>query len=135
MPLDSVVRNRIRPNGTGTAKTWGIIVLCVPNKSKWQTETDPPRNPSPRSLLFLRSDDGTAILHRLPKTPRLQIDSGEPTPCLTMLWMDKIHFAPPKKPWNPANTNEQCLSMVSKWCRISSIHGIQTTTVQNTSMW
>ena len=39
----------------------------------------------------------------------------------------KIHFAPPKKPWNDdsrVNTNAQWFSMVAKWCRISSIHSI-----------
>ena len=33
--------------------------------------------------------------------------------------------APPKKPWNddsPVNTNKLSFVMVSKWCRISSIH-------------
>ena len=39
--------------------------------------------------------------------------------------VDGRNFAPPKKPWNddsPVNTNKQWLPMVSKWCRISSIH-------------
>ena len=42
-----------------------------------------------------------------------------------ILWMDEIHFGPPKKPWNddsPANTSKQCFPVISKWCRISSIH-------------
>ena len=38
----------------------------------------------------------------------------------------EIHVAPPKKPWNdmihPVNTNKRWFPMVSKWCRISSIH-------------
>ena len=41
--------------------------------------------------------------------------------------MDEVCFAPPKKPWNgdsPVNTNQQQFRMVSKWCRISSIHGM-----------
>ena len=41
--------------------------------------------------------------------------------------MDGRNPAPPKKPWNddsPANTNKQWFLMVSKWCRISSIHSI-----------
>ena len=40
------------------------------------------------------------------------------------MWMDEIHFAPPKKPWNdnsPVNTNNQWVPMFSK-CRILSIH-------------
>ena len=43
-----------------------------------------------------------------------------------LLWMDEVHFAPPKKPCNnhsPVN-NKPWLPMVSKWCRISSIHRI-----------
>ena len=45
----------------------------------------------------------------------------------SILWMDKIHFAPPKKPRNddsPGNTNEHWPSMISKWCRIVSIHSM-----------
>ena len=47
----------------------------------------------------------------------------------TLLWMDEIHFAPPKKPWNddsPVNTNKQWFPMVSKWCRILSMHSMNT---------
>ena len=32
--------------------------------------------------------------------------------CLALLWMDEIHFAPPKEPWNdgsPANSTKQWL--------------------------
>ena len=39
------------------------------------------------------------------------------------LWVDEIHFAPPKKPWNddsPVSTSKQWFPMVSKWCRSSS---------------
>ena len=39
----------------------------------------------------------------------------------------EIHFAAPKKPWHddsPVNTNEKWFPMVSKWCRIVSIHSI-----------
>ena len=39
--------------------------------------------------------------------------------------MEGRNPAPPKKPWNddsPVNTNNQWFPMVSKWCRISSIH-------------
>ena len=39
--------------------------------------------------------------------------------------VDGRNPAPPKKPWNddsPVNTNTQWFPMVSKWCRISSIH-------------
>ena len=35
--------------------------------------------------------------------------------------------APPQNPWNddsPASTNKQWVLMVSKWCRISSIHSM-----------
>ena len=44
-----------------------------------------------------------------------------------VLWMDEIHSAPPKKPWNddsPVNTNRQWFPMVSNWCRISSTHSM-----------
>ena len=43
-------------------------------------------------------------------------------------WMDEIHFAPPKKPWNDdflVNTSQQWFPMVSKRCRISSTHSIK----------
>ena len=39
--------------------------------------------------------------------------------------VDGRNPAPPEKPWNddsPVNTNKQWLPMVSKWCRILSIH-------------
>ena len=39
---------------------------------------------------------------------------------LVMLWMDEIHFAPPKRPWrddSPVNTNKQ-------WFPILSIHRV-----------
>ena len=40
--------------------------------------------------------------------------------------MDGRNPAPPKKPWNDdsplKNPNDKWLPMVSKWCRISSIH-------------
>ena len=39
--------------------------------------------------------------------------------------VDGRNPAPPKKPWNDdslVNTNQQWFPMVSKWCRISSIH-------------
>ena len=45
-----------------------------------------------------------------------------------MLWMDEIHFAPPKKPWNddsPVNTNKHWVPMFSKWCRGVSIHSMR----------
>ena len=38
--------------------------------------------------------------------------------------VDGRNPAPPKKPWNdnsPVNTNKQWVSLVSAWCRISSI--------------
>ena len=41
--------------------------------------------------------------------------------------VDGRNPTPPKKPWNddsPVNTNKQWLPMVSKWCRISSIHSM-----------
>ena len=47
------------------------------------------------------------------------------TPILTTV--DGRNPAPLKKPQNdesPVNTNEQWFPMVSKWCRISSIHSI-----------
>ena len=43
----------------------------------------------------------------------------------SVLWMDAIHFAPPKKPWNddsPVNTNKQWFSMVAKWCEMDFVH-------------
>ena len=45
----------------------------------------------------------------------------------TLLLMDEIHFAPPKKPWHeesPVNTNKQWFPAVSKWCRSLSIHSM-----------
>ena len=42
--------------------------------------------------------------------------------CLTV---DGRNPAPPKNPWNDdssVNTNKQWLPLLSKWCRISSIH-------------
>ena len=50
---------------------------------------------------------------RLPVTcwlPALRFLSLLASWCLVVLWMDEIHFAPPKKPWNddsPVNTNKQ----------------------------
>ena len=44
---------------------------------------------------------------------------------LWMLWMDEIHFAPPKKPWKddyPVNTHKQWFPRLRSWCRIWSIH-------------
>ena len=41
--------------------------------------------------------------------------------------VDGRNPAPPKKPWNdesPVNANKQWFLMVSKWCRISSIHSM-----------
>ena len=41
--------------------------------------------------------------------------------------VDGRNPAPPKKPWNadsPVSTNQPWFPMVSKWCRISSIHCI-----------
>ena len=49
------------------------------------------------------------------------------TPLWPLLWMDEIHFAPPKKPWNedsPVTTCKQRFLMVSRRCRISSIHSV-----------
>ena len=46
---------------------------------------------------------------------------------IVILWMDAIHVAPPKKPWNddsPVNTSKQWCDMASEWCRIVSIHSI-----------
>ena len=43
--------------------------------------------------------------------------------------VDGRNPAPPKKPWNddsPVNTNKQWFPMVSKWCRVFSIHSITT---------
>ena len=43
---------------------------------------------------------------------------------LEVPWMDGIHFAPPKKPWNdasPVNTKKHC---VPWFHRISSIHSV-----------
>ena len=43
-----------------------------------------------------------------------------------LLWMDEIHFAPLKKPWNEdlfVNTNKQWSPMVSKWREMDSISG------------
>ena len=49
-------------------------------------------------------------------------------PKVPILWMvAKSISAPPKKPENedsPINTNQQWFPMVSKWCRILSIHSI-----------
>ena len=39
----------------------------------------------------------------------------------------EIHFAPPKRPWNehsPVNTGKSWFPIVSKWCRILSIHSM-----------
>ena len=47
--------------------------------------------------------------------------------------VDGRNPAPPKKPRNddsPVNTNKQWLPMVSKWCRISSIHSTGTPSLQ-----
>ena len=41
--------------------------------------------------------------------------------------VDGRNPAPPTKPWNyvfPVNSNAQWFLMVSKWCRISSIHSM-----------
>ena len=42
-----------------------------------------------------------------------------------ILWMDEIHVAPPKKPWNdhsPGNTHKQWLPMASMWCEMDFVH-------------
>ena len=45
-----------------------------------------------------------------------------------LLRMDKMHFAPPTKPWNddsfPYKYQPTMVSLLSKWCRISSIHSM-----------
>ena len=49
--------------------------------------------------------------------------------------VDGRNPAPPKTPWNDdslVNTNKQWLPMVSKWCRILSIHSMGAP-MQNTS--
>ena len=50
--------------------------------------------------------------------------------------MDGQNPAPPKRPWrndSPVDTNKQWLPVVSKWCRIMSIHSILTTAASKTS--
>ena len=50
------------------------------------------------------------------------------SPHVAILWMDKIHFAPPSKAWEddfPASANQTFVfSMVSTSCSISSIHSM-----------
>ena len=44
--------------------------------------------------------------------------------CMCILWMDEIHFSPPKTPWNddsPVNTNRQCFPKVS-WVMPDFVH-------------
>ena len=60
---------------------FGLQTICIPEGPK--TETDQPGHP---------------------------IGLGPKTGTLVILWMDEIHFAPPKKPWNgdsPVNTKKQ----------------------------
>ena len=55
-----------------------------------------------------------------------------------ILWMGEIHFAPPKKPWNddsPVNTNKHWCPMISKWCRISSIHSVPSSQNHIVPIW
>ena len=59
-------------------------------------------------------------------SPSFSLFRGHQT---NILWMDEIHFAPPKKPWNESiplqiPTTVMVATTVSKWCRISSVHRI-----------
>ena len=50
-------------------------------------------------------------------------------PAIVLLFdtVDGRNLAPPNKPWNddsPVNTNNKSFPMVSKWCRILSIHSM-----------
>ena len=105
-----------RPSTAAKSRPDKSIFTAAPGAS-WAT-------PAPVRRMLRRSQIRTVLV----------LTSGSPCParpkapdCRTCgsLWVDEIHFAPPKEPWNdgyPANSNEQWFPMVSKWCRVLSIH-------------
>ena len=85
----------------------------------------PPPAPPGRARLSDRSPRPAIAVDRRGGPDRETPPGG--SPCHTVDGCE-IHFAPPKKPGNdnsPVNTRKQWFPMVSKWCRILSIHSIK----------
>ena len=83
-------------------------------------------------LLICLQPKGSNSTRKISTRPHSMQPMAVEKPARKVSWeryatVDGQNPATPEKPWNddsPLNTSKQWLPMVSKWCRISSIHGI-----------